>query len=480
MQVSRQVVAVVAIAAVVHSPTIFAASAELASANPLVAVDRHRSAIVADIVEAFRDPAVRGAGPLAQEELARLHSRLSFLRADKLLAASLASSYAALQVILNEAEAPPRLPKALGSSTDNLVYTPVRPCRLVDTRGPGLIAGGPFEPDERRQYKPEGRCGLPIAGIAAIMTSVTTQNLTPDSGGTLRLVRANEPDIRSLGTSDIFNLGSTWSASSAIVATTDAGDFDVFVEHATAEVIVDVLGYFGPAVFTATQLLPTSACQVGQIPKWRDIAGSKQWACAADDNVDTGILALNPGPGLIASLSGDGRAASIGLTSRQFLPTCETNQVVKWAGSSWVCAADLVGGAGVTSITAGSGLDGGMITSEGTIAVKAGGIVNSHLQDGAVTAEKLAQGALPAVEWTDTADGELTIVPGQHLTVSSPACPVSTFVVSGACARTGAFVYLHAFGAENQAWTCLYYNQDQVSSTIRARARCMALPAAAK
>ncbi len=65
-------------------------------------------------------------------------------------------------------------------------------------------------------------------------------------------------------------------------------------------------------------------------------------------------------------------SGTIGLTSTQLLPTiaCTANQIPKWNGSAWACAADADTNSGgtVSSITAGAGLTGGAITATGTIA----------------------------------------------------------------------------------------------------------------
>ena len=72
----------------------------------------------------------------------------------------------------------------IAEAVNNLVYTPIAPCRLLDTRGFGApISGGPFAPGERRAIVPAGACGLPATGVSAVMMALTTQNLTPQSGG---------------------------------------------------------------------------------------------------------------------------------------------------------------------------------------------------------------------------------------------------------------------------------------------------------
>ena len=54
-----------------------------------------------------------------------------------------------------------------------------------------------------------------------------------------------------------------------------------------------------------------------------------------------------------------------------FPSTCTAGQVMKWNGAAWACAADATAGGGgtVSSVTAGTGLTGGTITSSGTIAI---------------------------------------------------------------------------------------------------------------
>lgn len=54
-----------------------------------------------------------------------------------------------------------------------------------------------------------------------------------------------------------------------------------------------------------------------------------------------------------------------------------------------------VAGAGITSLTAGSGLDGGTITTTGTISISTGGVTNAMLASG-IDASKITTGTLPA------------------------------------------------------------------------------------
>lgn len=244
---------------ILAASTVLAAAPGRDSADPLAAIDRNRVAIVADIATSF------GGGEA-------LRARLARLRADRLLAASLAASPASLEAIL--AEAPPAQgalafapasAKALGDSASDLVYTPLAPCRLIDTRGFGApFVGGMFVPGERRAYAPAGACGIPGAGVASLMVSFTTQNSTPNSGGFLSMIAPGQPVLTSV---DVFNLGAEWSASNTVVATGAAGEFDIFVSTATAHVVIDVLGYFAPPQIGNLVLPHSSSAAAGNLFK---------------------------------------------------------------------------------------------------------------------------------------------------------------------------------------------------------------------
>jgi hypothetical protein len=123
-----------------------------------------------------------------------------------------------------------------------LLYNTLPVCRLVDSRGYGApVQGGLFQANERRTISPGGQCGIPSAGVKALLVSFTTQNLTPSSGGYLAML---PPGAQVTGIVDVFNLGSQWSASSSVVNSLADGSFDIFVSTAAADVIVDVMGYF--------------------------------------------------------------------------------------------------------------------------------------------------------------------------------------------------------------------------------------------
>ncbi len=293
-----------------------AVSAPMATnADPLLAIDLNRSAIIADIVRSFES---QPDGPAA----VRLRERLEKLRADRLLAASLASSRVSLDAILVEAESP-RSPafstlreKALGDADRDLVYTPIVPCPIVNTyTGPigRLPAGSTTAFDAiAADFAPQGgqnACATQLpANMAAIAVQIAV--VSPSNEGWLNLwpVGQTLPNNVSLGyyrnqAGDLPNV----VTGSAIVPLCTSGcaggkEFNLFT---ASEVVVTltVAGYFTPpaggAVRTitagagltggtitstgtiglaATNLLPTASCATNQVPKWNGIA----WTCSND------------------------------------------------------------------------------------------------------------------------------------------------------------------------------------------------------
>ncbi|HQR12507.1 MAG TPA: hypothetical protein PLW68_14375 [Casimicrobiaceae bacterium] len=95
----------------------------------------------------------------------------------------------------------------------------------------------------------------------------------------------------------------------------------------------------GTINLAATQLLPAVACTANQVPKWNGSA----WACAADANSGGTVTSVATGTGLTGGpITASG---TINLAATQLLPTvaCAANQVPKWNGSAWTCAADNAG-----------------------------------------------------------------------------------------------------------------------------------------
>ncbi len=114
--------------------------------SALMAVDPNRGSIIETIVNQWKTE-LGGTDANAQDGLvSELRSSLSALRADNLLAASNARTLDGLKQIFAASDAAAKAApsaqhkldgqKTLGALTNNLVYTPITPCNLVDTRKP--------------------------------------------------------------------------------------------------------------------------------------------------------------------------------------------------------------------------------------------------------------------------------------------------------------------------------------------------------
>jgi endosialidase-like protein len=142
----------------------------------------------------------------------------------------------------------------------------------------------------------------------------------------------------------------------------------------------------GTIGLATTQLLPTTACTSGQVPKW---SGSN-WTCATVAGGGGTVTSVVGGTGVVASPSPITTSGTLNLALSYQLPQgCSNGQVAKSNGSGgWTCAT--AGGTGtVTSVGTGTGLTGGPITASGTIAIANAGVGNAQLANGAVDVSKL-------------------------------------------------------------------------------------------
>ena len=232
-------------------------------ADPLLSVDINRTEIVGRVLTKWQTEITVG-----QRE--SLKQKLTGLRADRLLAASIVGSFDGVLEILSAQEkidgaramtaASDERSKLLGDTNKDLVYTPLAPCRLFDTRNGNASAlgqvGGALSAGSTRNIVPAGACSIPTTEVNSLLVSLTTLNNTPDSGGYISLLA---PAAAVTTTTDIFNLGSQWSAANSVVRTGVAGQFDVYVATANAHVIVDVLGYFSRPQATALECTTVSS-----------------------------------------------------------------------------------------------------------------------------------------------------------------------------------------------------------------------------
>ena len=142
-------------------------------ADALLAIDMNRPAMIERVVATWQ-------GGLSTEQEALVRTALAKMRADRLLAASLAPSLDGLLSVIQSEEqgslaAKSITPKLAGDA--DLGYTPVAPCRLFDTRTP-YGGTGPLLPDVLRNFDTSGSltgqggilgCNIPTGAQAIVM-----------------------------------------------------------------------------------------------------------------------------------------------------------------------------------------------------------------------------------------------------------------------------------------------------------------------
>jgi hypothetical protein len=145
-------------------------------------------------------------------------------------------------------------PLNLGDSQADLVYTPVTPCRIIDTR----VADGPIAGGTTRDFRVTGTdlssqggsatgCGIPAGAATAAVINFVAVN--PAGPGDLRITPFGTP----MPTASIINYaavpglnianGPTVAICDPAVATC-ASDFTIQADSAATQVVADVQGYF--------------------------------------------------------------------------------------------------------------------------------------------------------------------------------------------------------------------------------------------
>ena len=146
-------------------------------------------------------------------------------------------------------------PEALGDITGDFVYTPMTPCRIVDTRSAatGVIIGNTtrsFDMDGTNfstQGGFAGSCGIPSAVARAVVMTITVTQ--PNAAGwfTAWAVGGAQPLISVLN----YDTGATIANTTIVPVNPGSGnDFQLY-SYATAHAIIDVMGYFAPPAATA-------------------------------------------------------------------------------------------------------------------------------------------------------------------------------------------------------------------------------------
>jgi hypothetical protein len=138
------------------------------------------------------------------------------------------------------------LTASLATAAGPLQFYSVTPCRVVDTRNPNGLTGGPqMAAFQVRHFPMRGRCGI-ASGAVAVSLNVTV--VTPASTGYLTLWPSGsaQPVVSTIN----FTPADQALANGAIVPlATVVGSSEVAVFNgspAATHLILDVTGYFAP------------------------------------------------------------------------------------------------------------------------------------------------------------------------------------------------------------------------------------------
>lgn len=150
----------------------------------------------------------------------------------------------------------PIVARALGDLAQDLVFTPVQPCRIVDTR----IAQGAVAAGQVRSYRAAGRssysdqggsatnCGLQSEVPGAVMLSVTA--VTPAQAGFATVFTAGTTVP---GTASLNYVAGAVVNNMAVVRVPNPAttyDFSIY-SYATSDYVVDIIGYYAAPRATA-------------------------------------------------------------------------------------------------------------------------------------------------------------------------------------------------------------------------------------
>src|SRR5256885_12548641 len=234
--------------------------------SALLTIDQNRSTVIDRIVGEWGDRlAITNAGINS----AQLRELLSGLRADHLLAASLAGNMEGLRNVVagalvhTDAAVSPALmhTKSLGDTGDDLVYTPVVPCRILDTRNgtappynAPLMGGSAFPVAANlANFATQGgsatSCNLP-SSFAAIAVTLTVLNPNFDAF----LAASSSSNFTTLTQAVVMDFSANKGlANTAIVPVDGTVKFYLGLPaQVTTQVIADAVGYFKPAVNAMT------------------------------------------------------------------------------------------------------------------------------------------------------------------------------------------------------------------------------------
>jgi hypothetical protein len=248
----RDIALALALVALLCATNAFAQTA----ANPLLAIDQHRTTVVERVMGEWGDKLTATSAGVNREQLREI---LFAMRADQLLAASLAGSLTGLRDVLahsltNAATAKPGVQqvKATGDSGDDVAYTPVTPCRLVETRGTFAAVyqgGGAFAGGDIRNYAAQGGNGVCLAQLPAGLNPSAVQlqlfgiPINSGSSGDIEILPQGSTFGSTATEVYVGNVAFNTVSTTAKINLAN-NQIGVQVRGGGADVAIDVVGYF--------------------------------------------------------------------------------------------------------------------------------------------------------------------------------------------------------------------------------------------
>jgi hypothetical protein len=160
---------------------------------------------------------------------------------------------------------PEMLAKSLGAAASDLVYTPVTPCRILDTRVAGGAIAGTFTRDFNAVVGSGGNfssqggsatdCGAVAAGQSAVVINVTAVTPTGAGFATVYPFGATRPLASSVNYTTGAIVNNTVVAKLPNPLTTK--DFTIYT-FATSDFVADIVGYYSPPQATALECITVS------------------------------------------------------------------------------------------------------------------------------------------------------------------------------------------------------------------------------
>ncbi|MHB8773032.1 MAG: hypothetical protein ACYC7J_18720 [Syntrophales bacterium] len=210
---------------------------------------------------------------------------------------------------------------AIGDSRSNLVYTPVTPCRVFDTRysPAGILAGETQRKffvagDGTTRFTNQGGssrgCGIPYGPATAVIINLVA--VAPSGAGNLRAWAASDNLRTVVPLSAAMNYGTAMYAlangltipiCNPAVATCASGDLNLQADISNVHVVGDVVGYFRKLDLPAAMPMGSEKlASLSAVSDWQyaigsvDVALPFDGACLvtcnldAQSNVSTGYL----------------------------------------------------------------------------------------------------------------------------------------------------------------------------------------------